>query len=414
MGMMPSTIPSEVRRLAVATAQRAAVARRDQEQECRRPIIMVTSWWPTRVQPQANPFVVDHARALQECDGDLQCCVVAPGWRAASSAVVRPDNVGMVVSREPRIPALVASMSAGSRLLGMSAAAFQRGLRQRPRAVVLQSFSYAGPYAIALARSAGCPLIYVEHWSAVGLRELPRRQVAGLRRVLSASDRVLAVSRYLGAALEDIGGLPSQSVEVVENAVDMSLFRAVEKPAHPGTVIAQIADFRPVKDHGLLVAALTEMGSAELDRLDLHFVLIGDGPLRDSIQRGLQANPAIARRVRFTGSLPRHEVAREIAAADWTMLTSRIETSSCVARESLVVGRPVIAPRVGALPELLGHDDGLLYERNISGLITAIRTAATQKEQCSWRRISTAASARFTPERLAASYGRVLSEVGAR
>ena len=414
MGMMPSTIPPEARRLAVEKAQRAAGPKRDQEEDCRRPIIMVTSWWPTRVQPQANPFVVDHARALQECDGDLQCCVVTPGWRGARSGVVRPDKVGMVVSREPRIPALVASTSAGSRLLGMSVAAFEQRRRQRPRAVVLQSFSYAGPYAIALARSAGCPLIYVEHWSAVGLRELPRRQVAGLRRVLSASDRVLAVSRYLGAALEDIGDLPSRSVDVVENVVDVSLFRPAETPTHPGTVIAQIADFRPVKDHNLLVAALTEMGAAELDRLDLHFVLIGDGPLKDSIQRGFQTNPAIARRVRFTGSLPRHEVASEIAAADWTMLTSRIETSSCVARESLVVGRPVIAPCVGALPELLSYDDGLLYERNVSALITAIRTAATQKGQRSWRRISTSASARFMPERLAASYSRVLSEVGAR
>lgn len=410
---MLSAIPSETRPLPMERAQRAAGAKRDQEQGCRRPIVMVSSWWPTVVQPLANPFVVDHARALQECDGDLQCCVVAPGWRGARSGVVRPDKVGAVVSREPRIPALVASTNAGSRLLGMSVAAFERGRRQRPRAVVLQSFSYAGPYAIALARSAGCPLIYVEHWSAVGLRELPRRQLAGLRRVLSASDRVLAVSRYLGATLEDIGGLPSRSVGVVENVVDVSLFRPAGKPAHSGTVIAQIADFRPIKDHGLLVAALSKMGSAELDHLDLHFVLIGDGPLRDSVRRGLQTNPAIARRVRFTGSLPRHEVAREIAAADWTMLTSRVETSSCVARESLVVGRPVIAPRVGALPELVTHEDGLLYERNVAGLITAIRTATTQNDQRAWQRISTSASERFAPERLAASYGRVLSDVGA-
>lgn len=411
--MMPSATTSQTRPLPMARAQRAAGSKRDQQQHRRRPIVMVSSWWPTAVQPQANPFVVDHARALQECDGDLECCVVAPGWRAARRGVVRPDKVGAVMSREPRIPALVASTSAGSRLLGMSVAAFERGRRQRPRAVVLQSFSYAGPYAIALARSAGCPLIYVEHWSAVGLRELPRRQVAGLRRVLSASDRVLAVSRYLGAALEDIGGLPSRSVGVVENVVDVSLFRPATKSAHSGTVIAQVADFRPIKDHGLLVAALSEMGSAELDRLDLHFVLIGDGPLRDSIQRGLQTNPAIASRVRFTGSLPRHEVAREIAAADWTMLTSRVETSSCVARESLVVGRPVIAPRVGALPELLTHEDGILYERNVSGLTSAIRAAATQKDQRSWQRVSMSASERFAPERLAASYGRLLWELGA-
>lgn len=74
--------------------------------------------------------------------------------------------------------------------------------------MVLQSFSYAGPYAVGLARAFGCPLVYLEHWSAVGLRALTAREVAVLRWVLAGSDRVLAVSRYLASALEEIGGWP--------------------------------------------------------------------------------------------------------------------------------------------------------------------------------------------------------------
>ena len=382
----------------------------------RGPVATVSSWWPTEAEPQANPFVVDHARALAECVGDVECWVVAPGLRGEVSPFVNPGGkLGPPISHQPRIPAFVASTAAGSWLLaGLAHLRIRRQKRSRPRAVVLQSFSYAGPYAIGLARAARCPLIYVEHWSAVALRELPRRQVAGLRRVLHASDLVVAVSRFLADVLEDIGGLPPGSVRVVENVVDPSLFAAAAPPPHEGTVIAQIADFRPVKDHGLLVDTLLGMGAAELERLGLSFVLVGDGPLRASVQRQIASEPTVARRVRFTGRLSRAEVADELARADWTLLTSRVETSSCVARESLAVGRPVIAPRVGALPEVLRQGDGILYERTPGDLAEAFRAAGSHEDPASWRRRSASAAERFAPAALAASYGRLFSEVEAR
>lgn len=379
------------------------------------PIVMVSSWWPTENDPHANPFVVDHARALHR-SGDVSCWLVAGGSRQVTGAFVRQGlEVGSVVTRHPRIPARLASRrSSACLLLALGWLQGRASARQRPRAVVLQSFSYAGPYAVGLARAFGCPLVYLEHWSAVGLRALTAREVAVLRRVLAGSDRVLAVSRYLASALEEIGGLAPGSVGVVENVVDPSRFAPRPPHRHPGTVIAHVADFRPVKGHGLLVDALLLLGPDHLDRLDLRFVLVGDGPERASVQHRLAAVPDIAERVSFAGKLTREGVAEEMALADWTLLTSRVETSSCVARESLAVGRPVIAPRVGALPELIGAGDGILFERTPAALAAALLQAAGGGDPGSWQARAAAAAARFAPEALDRFYRALVAELGAR
>ncbi len=379
------------------------------------PVVMVTSWWPTEGDPHANPFVVDHARALQGC-ADVACWLVAGGCRQPTGPFLGGGvDGGPVATRRPRVPARLAAAPASARLLGALGRLDARRIAgPRPRAVVLQSFTYAGPYAVGLADALGCPLVYLEHASPVALRALSRQELAVLRHVARASTRVLAVSRYLASAMEDQAGLAPGSVGVVDNVVDLSLFAPVPPPAHPGTVVTQVADFRRVKDHGLLVDALLALGAGELARLGLRFVLVGDGPERPAVERRLAAVPAVAARVRFAGKLARQQVAQEMAGADWTLLTSRVETSSCVARESLSVGRPVIAPRVGALPEVIADGDGLLYDRTVAGLVDALRLAASGTGTASWQARSRRAASRFGPEVLAASYRRLLAEVAAR
>lgn len=376
------------------------------------PILMVSSWWPTEDDPHACPFVIDHVRALQGV-GDVVCWPVGGGLRQVRGALLDEGvGVGRVVARHPRVPARFATQPMATRLLEALGGLHSRTIVPPiPRIVLLQSVSYAGPYALGLARALGCPLVYVEHWSAVGLRSLSARETVLLRRVLSASSRVLAVSQFLASAMEDMGGLEPGSVGVVENVVDRSVFAPTRPPQHEGTRIVHVADFRPVKDHDLLVDALLRIGPDELDRLDLRFVLVGDGPERTRVQQRVAGDSRISARVRFTGKLTRQEVAREMAAANWTLLTSRIETSSCVARESLSLGRPVIAPRVGALPEVLHQGDGVLYERSVAGLVPALFEAASNRDYGSWESRAAAAAARFAPEVLTQSYRFLLADV---
>lgn len=376
-------------------------------------VLMVSSWWPTAARPHERPFVLDHACALQRAVGDVECWAVVPGVRTRRSGPRGSATTGLtVVKRSPRVPWRLARRRAGSALLFLAGWLHGRRLRARPRAVLLQGFDYAGAYALGLARAVDRPLVYLEHWSAVALQELPEQQVATLRRVIAGADVVLAVSRYLAAALERVGGLPAGSVGVVGNAVDPSVFAPTPPPRRNGTTITQVADFRPVKGHDLLVETLLLLGGEQLDALDLRFVLVGDGPERGEVERRLAAVPAVARRVSFTGTLPRAGVAQAMGATDWTLLTSTSETFSCVSMESLAVGRRVIAPDVGALATLVCGDDGVLYRRCPEGLAGALRRAAELGRDDGWRRRAERAVARFGPDVLCRAYEELFRSLG--
>lgn len=374
---------------------------------------MVSSWWPTEARPHARPFVVDHARALQRAVGEVECWAVVPGVRARRSRPRPSGTTGLeVVKRAPRVPWRLSRRRPGSALLFLAGWLHGRRLAVPPRAVLLQGFDYAGPYALGLARAVDRPLIYLEHWSAVALQELSEQQLSTLRRLIAGADVVLAVSRYLAAALERMGGLPAGSVGVVGNAVDPSTFAATAPPRRKGTSITQVADFRPVKGHDLLVRTLLLLGAEELDALDLRFVLVGAGSGRGQVERRLAAVPAVSRRVRFTGTLPPAGVAEAMGASDWTLLTSTSETFSCVSVESLAVGRPVIAPDVGALATLISGDDGILYRRCPEGLAGALRRAAQLGPDHGWRRRAQRTVARFGPDVLCRTYEELFRSLG--
>ncbi|TFV32559.1 glycosyltransferase [Streptomyces sp. T1317-0309] len=138
-------------------------------------------------------------------------------------------------------------------------------------------------------------------------------------------------------------------------------------------VLAVVANFRPVKNHALLI----EAAALVLDRRpDAMFVLAGDGPLREQVladirHRGLQD------RVRYLGQVPHGGMLA--SAADILVLASRYEALPVVVMEALASGVPVVAPRVGGIPDLVRDgDNGVLVQpdspqRLAKGILHAMR-----------------------------------------
>lgn len=95
----------------------------------------------------------------------------------------------------------------------------------------------------------------------------------------------------------------------------------------------------------------------------LRLVVAGDGPERPALQR-LAADLDLAGRVEFPGRVP--DVSPVINRATLVLMPSRWEeTFGLVALEAALLGRPVIASRVGALPEVVRHGQtGVLVERD--------------------------------------------------
>ena len=154
---------------------------------------------------------------------------------------------------------------------------------------------------------------------------------------------------------------------VVHNGLDVSRFRReefIEAAARTRIdlgipdgvpVFSCIAGFRPEKGHDLLVRAFAEADSAG------YLILAGDGELRPAVEAAVK-DAGLAARVRFLGNVD--DVRPLIVASTATVLASTaVETFSIAMLESMALGVPVIAPRIGGLPEAVKPGQtGLLFD----------------------------------------------------
>lgn len=104
-----------------------------------------------------------------------------------------------------------------------------------------------------------------------------------------------------------------------------------------------------------LPAVLREMPGMEV-------VFAGGGTERDKLER-LARDIGVMHRVTFAGALPRAELFHAMAQAAVVVVPSRDEAFGLVNIEAMAMGTPVVASRVGGIPEIVRDGvDGLLFE----------------------------------------------------
>ncbi|MFF0837068.1 MULTISPECIES: glycosyltransferase family 4 protein [unclassified Streptomyces] len=96
-------------------------------------------------------------------------------------------------------------------------------------------------------------------------------------------------------------------------------------------------------------------------------VVAGEGPLRPGLQRRIEDEELP---VRLVGR--RDDVPELLAAADLALLTSRWESRSVLAQEALHAGVPLVATRVGGVPDLVGEAAELVPYGDAEALAAAV------------------------------------------
>jgi L-malate glycosyltransferase len=184
------------------------------------------------------------------------------------------------------------------------------------------------------------------------------------------ADEVNAVCEFSAASLGKIEGFRRRPIEIIPNGIEPARYhqpgsRADRKSAlglNPALKhIACIARFHPVKDHATLLRAFSE---TLLLREDIELLLVGGGPLRDSLEQ--QAiSLGIAQRVRFLGI--RNDVPAILSAADIFVLSSVSEAASLTLLEAMASAVPVVVTDVGGNGEIVRQGvEGLLTPRGDS------------------------------------------------
>ncbi len=189
-----------------------------------------------------------------------------------------------------------------------------------------------------------------------------------MRFIYRLSTHVVVNSASVRKLLVERDGLPPQKVRVIHNAVDVEQFvgaRRDKKTLLPGIganskLIAVIANmYSPVKGHDHLIAAACTVCRIEPEAI---FLLIGDGPERPKLEQQVAA-AELRKNVLFLGR--RKDIPELLACCNLSVLPSEAEGLPNALLEGMAAGLPVVATRVGGIPEII--EDG------INGLLVASR-----------------------------------------
>ncbi|HEY3317417.1 MAG TPA: glycosyltransferase [Coriobacteriia bacterium] len=220
-------------------------------------------------------------------------------------------------------------------------------------------------FARVASRISRKPYVLVVHGTDVRSAQRRDAVAARCRAALPHAALVVCVSEAIEREVRDELALPRRVPTFVVNmGVDRAVFRpagdartALGIPAEARTALFA-GNFIPRKDAGTLIAAFALAHDA--GRADLLLLAGGDPEGRRAVVEADVAERGLADAVRFLGVLPPAELAAAMSAADVFVLPSVFEALGVVLLEAMACGTPVVASRVGGIPEVVPDGCGRL------------------------------------------------------
>jgi len=290
----------------------------------------------------------------------------------------------------------IAHVHAPSRYLTPSVIA-ELGRQRVPVVMTLHDFKPWCTNRVLFARGEPCERCRGgHHWHATAVGCVQRSRAKSFVGSLEAYDHDrrgayrpvrlwIAPSQFVRDKAEDLGGIGAHT-RVVGHGVERAA--AAPPPELPGEFALYAG--RLSEEKGVLALPAVARAIAPVPLL-----VAGGGPLAGRLSE--------AGNLRLLGHLDEQTLAAVRACATAVLVPSRFpETFGYAVAEAQLDGRPVVASRIGALPELIEHErDGLLVPPgDTPALIAATRRALGDARAREWgERARTKAEASFAPAR---------------
>ena len=360
-------------------------------------ILTVTTFFPNQIFPNRTVFVKNLVRAMQSlCAVNVIAPVPyapplrwVPRWHALS-CVGREEIIGGIEVLHPRylvIPRMEC-FSGFSYFLGVLGS-LRRAKREYGSFLIHAHCAYPDGVGVALAAHfLRLPYAITAHGSDINVyaaRSLLRPQV---RWALAGARGVIAVSRDLESKINALTGNAHLSVARIPCAgFDPAVFfprssqdaRKILGLPQEGRIVVFVGNLVPVKAVKFLVQAWTMLKRQGVIYEHDQLIIIGEGPCRADLELRI-GQAEIAHTTKLIGAIPQAAVSDWIAAATLLCLPSYNEGMPNVVVEALASGVPVVASRVGGIPELVCEGvNGMLVEPgNARALADALATALSK------------------------------------
>ena len=219
-----------------------------------------------------------------------------------------------------------------------------------------------------------------------------------------AFTRVVAVSQEMQTAVIQLYAFSTPQVELIYNGIRLPKCPqpAGERTRHGHFHIGTVGRVVPVKDFDLF---LDIAAGVKRQVSSVRFSILGDGPMKDHLisrVKQLQLEDGVE-------FLPAHpDPSGYYQSLDLYLNTSRHEGLPLSILEAMACGKPVVAPQVGGIPEIISHgENGWLVEtREPQAFVQACLRLMHHNalRSCMGMHAAQAIACRFSDARMAASY----------
>lgn len=207
-----------------------------------------------------------------------------------------------------------------------------------------------------------------------------------VKRVFRSADKIIALSDSYKELLEKSFNIDPDKIAVIPPGIDEDFPVLRHEPEDmrnryriPGNrVVVCVGRLSPEKGLDYLLRAFRTV----VDRLpDASLLIVGDGPLTNQLEY-LSRELRLESHIKFAGRLSHEEISSVLAIADVVVLPSIIEGLPIVLLEAMAMGKPVVASRVGGIPEVVvdGESGILVAARNVRELTDALLSILTDRK----------------------------------
>lgn len=289
------------------------------------------------------------------------------------------DGHVTVTVHDSRTPPMGAGPARVPKGVVLGLVGFLQFLRRTPPDVVhvhtshRYSFYRKALYVLAADRLWNVPVVLHVHGSSFDeFVQTKSRLVATLQhRVFESTDEIVVLSEYWKDVLSRRAD--ESTLRVVPNGVDPATFPA--DPTDDGAHIVFVSSLIKRKGVLELAAAIEELSRRRPGEFQVS--IAGDGPLSGKIE-------ALADRhdeVRYLGYVSEDRKQSLLGAGSIYVLPSHAENLPFSLLEGMAGANAVVSTSVGAIPEVIGSDNGLLVEPgDVDGLVDALEDLVTASE----------------------------------
>ena len=354
-------------------------------------VLVFTGLFPSSADPAFGIFVYQRVAHLAKRPGNSIEVVApicfSPGWLAvknsgAPTRVPTTESFGGLSVHHPKyflIPKISMPLHAFSLYRG-ALPLVRRLHAEAPFDCIDSHFLYPdGCAAVLLGRKLGIPVSVSARGTDINSYPSYKLIRPMIRWTLLRADVRVAVALSLKEKMLEVAGrnLP---IHVISNGIDTDRFWRTELAearrtlglADTQRIVVSVGSLTEVKRQELLIEAFWKIAS---QNPDIALYIFGEGPCRSGLEQQARKY-SLENRIHLPGKIPNETLRLWYNAADVSCLTSAREGWPNALTESLACGTPVVATRVGGVPEIVTSPGlGILVEGQVDSVAAGLKKA---------------------------------------